>query len=302
LFGVPPANVRVISPHVGGGFGSKGGPWPYVVIAALAARHVGRPVKLAVTRQQMFAVTGYRTPTIQRVRLGANADGRLTAIVHDAFEQSSTITEFAEQTTTPTRVMYAAPHRRTTTGWSGSTSRRRPGCARPASARGCSRWNRRWTSWRSRARSTRSSCGSATSPTWIRRAVWRSAPGTWWRACAREHGGSAGPTGTPRRVRRQDGLLIGTGVAASTYPVYRRPSQATAQAHPDGRFTVRIAAADIGTGARTVLTQIAADTLRTSLDRVRVEIGDSALPTASLAGGSMGTASWAPPWSGPARR
>jgi xanthine dehydrogenase YagR molybdenum-binding subunit len=86
--------------------------------------------------------------------------------------------------------------------------------------------------------------------------------------------------------------VIGTGVAASTYPVYRRLSQATAEVHPDGRFTVRIAAADIGTGARTVLTQIAADTLRTSPDRVRVEIGDSALPTASLAGGSMGTALW----------
>src|SRR5260370_25443595 len=80
----------------------------------MAARAVGRPVKLALTRQQMFAVVGYRTPTIQRIRLGADRDGRLTAIAHDVIEQTSTIREFAEQTAVATRMMYAAPNRRTT--------------------------------------------------------------------------------------------------------------------------------------------------------------------------------------------
>ncbi|MCW2918806.1 MAG: aldehyde oxidase and xanthine dehydrogenase molybdopterin binding protein [Actinomycetia bacterium] len=293
LFGVPPANVRVVSPHVGGGFGSKGGPWPYVVIAALAARHVGRPVKLAVTRQQMFAVTGYRTPTIQRVRLGANVDGRLTAIVHDAFEQSSTITEFAEQTTTPTRVMYAAPHRRTTHRLVRLVVPTPSWLRAPGECPGM---------FALEAAMDELAIACQIDPVELRI---RNEPdvdpesGLAFSsrnlvACLREGArrfGWADRDPTPG-VRRQDGLLIGTGVAASTYPVYRRPSQATAQAHPDGRFTVRIAAADIGTGARTVLTQIAADTLRSSPDRVRVEIGDSALPTASLAGGSMGTASW----------
>ena len=94
LFGLEPAQVRVISPHVGGGFGSKGLPRPNVALAAIAAKVVERPVKVATTRQQMFAYTGYRTPTIQRLRLGADASGRLQAISHEASEQTSRLMEF----------------------------------------------------------------------------------------------------------------------------------------------------------------------------------------------------------------
>jgi xanthine dehydrogenase YagR molybdenum-binding subunit len=94
------------------------------------------------------------------------------------------------------------------------------------------------------------------------------------------------------RSHRDGRWLVGTGVAASTYPAYRSPAQATARAEGDGRFTVQIGAADIGTGARTVLTQIAADALGVGVEDVRVEFGDSALPRAGVAGGSMGTASW----------
>ena len=93
-------------------------------------------------------------------------------------------------------------------------------------------------------------------------------------------------------VRRDGRWLVGTGVASSTYPARRAPSSAFARANADGTFVVGIGAADIGTGARTVLTQVAADALEVPLDRVRVDIGDSALPFAMLAGGSMGTTSW----------
>jgi len=113
-FGLEPDAVRVISPHVGGGFGSKGTPRPHVILAVMAAQAVRRPVKLAVTRQQMFAVTGYRTPTIQRMRLGADRDGRLTAVCHDAIVQTSTVREFGEQAALPSRMMYATANRRTT--------------------------------------------------------------------------------------------------------------------------------------------------------------------------------------------
>jgi len=113
-FGLAADQVRVISPHVGGGFGSKGTPRPHVIVAIMASQALKRPVKLAVTRQQMFAVTGYRTPTIQRMRLAADREGRLVAICHDAIVQSSTIREFAEQAALPSRMMYAAPNRRTT--------------------------------------------------------------------------------------------------------------------------------------------------------------------------------------------
>ncbi|ACZ86664.1 xanthine dehydrogenase family protein molybdopterin-binding subunit [Streptosporangium roseum] len=293
LFGMPPANVRVISPHVGGGFGSKGTPHPHLVLAALAAKQVGRPVKLAVTRQQMFAVTGYRTPTIQRVRLGADAGGRLTAIVHEAFEQSSTIKEFAEQTAVPTRMMYAAPARRTThrlvrldvptPSWMRAPGET-PGMFALESAMDELAIACGLDPVELRIRNEPDTDPETGLPFSSRNLV----------ACLREGArrfGWAGRDPAPG-VRRRGRQLVGTGVAASTYPAYRGSSQASARAEPDGRFTVRIAAADIGTGARTVLTQIAADALRAPVDRVRVEIGDSALPTAALAGGSMGTASW----------
>jgi xanthine dehydrogenase YagR molybdenum-binding subunit len=96
--GLDSERVRVISRHVGGAFGQKGSARPHIVVAALAAQATGRPVKLAITRQQMFAFVGYRTPTIQRVRLAADGDGQLTAIGHDVVEQTSTLREFAEQT------------------------------------------------------------------------------------------------------------------------------------------------------------------------------------------------------------
>ena len=105
----------MICPFVGGGFGSKGNPHANVVLAAMAARALpGRAVKLALTRQQMFFLAGYRTPTIQRLQLAADDSGRLTAIAIDVIEQTSKIKEFAEQTGVATRMMYAAPSRRTT--------------------------------------------------------------------------------------------------------------------------------------------------------------------------------------------
>src|SRR5260221_7292328 len=113
-FRLPPERVRVIARYVGGGCGSKGYPHPHVILTVMAAQAAGRPVKLALTRQQMFALVGYRTPTIQRIRLGADRDGRLTAIAHDVVEQTATIHEFTEQTAVATRMMYAGPNRRTT--------------------------------------------------------------------------------------------------------------------------------------------------------------------------------------------
>ena len=113
-FELPPERVRVIAPYVGGGFGSKGFTHPHVLLAVMAAQVAKRPAKLALTRQQMFAVAGYRTPTIQRIRLGAERDGRLAAIAHDVVEQTNALNEFTEQAAVATRMMYAAPNRRTT--------------------------------------------------------------------------------------------------------------------------------------------------------------------------------------------
>src|SRR5436190_3421966 len=272
VFELPPERVRVISRHVGGGFGSKGTPRPQMILAAMAARMVERPVKVAVTRQQMFAVVGYRTPTIQRLRLGASADGRLTAISHEVVEQTSTVREFAEQTAVCTRVMYAAPNRRTghrvaqldvpTPSWMRAPGEC-PGMFALESAM------------------DELAVAAGLDPVQLRI---RNEPdvepesGKQWStrglvACLRE---GAERFGWAERdpepaLRREGRWLVGTGVASSTYPARRRPAQALASVRPaggatesdaaDANYLVQIAAADIGTGARTVLTQIAADAL-----------------------------------------
>ncbi|WP_214417168.1 xanthine dehydrogenase family protein molybdopterin-binding subunit [Sphaerisporangium fuscum] len=293
LFGMPPAHVRVISPYVGGGFGSKGRPHPHVVLAALTAKQVGRPVKLAVTRREMFAVTGYRTPTIQRVRLGAERDGRLLAIVHDACEQSSSIAEYVEESAACSRMMYAAPNRRTTQRLVRLDVPTPSWMRAPGEAQGM-------YALESAMDELAVACGVDPIELRVRNEP-ETDPGTGLPfssrnlvACLREGARRFGWAERDPRpgVRRSGSTLIGTGVAASTYPVFLAPSRASARAEPDGRFTVDIAAADIGTGAKTVLTQIAADALRVPCDRVTLRIGDSALPAATLAGGSMGTASW----------
>jgi xanthine dehydrogenase YagR molybdenum-binding subunit len=293
LFELEPERVRVISEHVGGGFGSKGTLRPQAVLAAVAAHFVERPVKVALTRQQLFSMVGYRTPTIQRVRLGAARDGRLRAIGHDVFEQTSTVREFAEQTAVATRMMYAAPDRLTTHRLVALDVPTPSWMRAPGECPGM-------YALESAMDELAIACGL--DPIELRivnepeRDPEKDIP---WSsrslvACLREGARRFGWEGRdPTPGARRDGRwLVGTGVAASTYPAYRAPSQATARLDADGGFTVQIAAADIGTGARTVLTQIAADALGVDPAQVRMEIGDSDFGQAALAGGSMGTASW----------
>ena len=263
---------------------------PHAILAALAARAAGRPVKVALTRQQMFELTGYRTPTIQRVALGADASGRLTAIAHEVVEQTAIRTEFAEQTAACTRVMYATPAMRTAhrlarlnvppPSWMRAPGET-PGRYALESAMDELAYAAGLDPVELRIRNEPAAEPDSGLPFSSRNLV----------ACLREGARRFGWAGRdPRPGLRRDGRwLTGAGVAASIYPARRQPSRAAALAR-DGGFVVRIAAADIGTGARTALTQIAAETLATSPDRVRVELGDSDLPQAWLAGGSMGTA------------
>jgi xanthine dehydrogenase YagR molybdenum-binding subunit len=292
VLGLPPDRVRVIAPHVGGAFGSKLKTGQHAILAALAARAVGRPVKVALTRQQMFELTGYRTPTIQRLQLGADAHGRLTAVTHDVVEQTAIRTEFAEQTAVSTRVMYASPAMRTTHRLARLNVPAPLWMRAPGATQGM---------YALESAIDELAAAAGIDPVELRI---RNEPATEpdsglpfssrnLIACLREGARQFGWADRDPRpgIRREGRWLAGTGVAASTHPARRRASQATAAAE-DGGFVVRIAAADIGTGARTALTKIAARALGTSAARVRLELGDSALPPAVYAGGSLGTASW----------
>ncbi len=110
VLGLPKENVRTVSLFLGGGFGCKGSVWPHVMLAAVAARKVGRPVRLELTRQQMFTSVGYRAQTLQRVALGASADGKLSAIIHATTNQTSPYDEFTEKAGVATAILYDAPN------------------------------------------------------------------------------------------------------------------------------------------------------------------------------------------------
>jgi xanthine dehydrogenase YagR molybdenum-binding subunit len=296
LFGLETGQVTVIAPHIGGGFGSKGTPHAHDVLACLAARAVpGRDVKLPLTRQMMFSVAGYRTPTIQRLRLGADADGHLLALAHDVWEQTSRIKEFAEQTAVPSRLMYASRARLTThrlapldvpvPSWMRAPGEN-PGmyaaeCAMDelAIALGLDPIELR-------VRNEPAADPESGLPFSSRNLV----------ACLRQGADRFGWHDRDHRPSRKpgpNGRLAGTGVAASTYPVHRMPgSEAAIDVLADGRFRVRIGAVDIGQGTWTALAQVAADALAVPLERVELQIGDTSLPHATVAGGSSGITTW----------
>ncbi|MBS4754277.1 xanthine dehydrogenase family protein molybdopterin-binding subunit [Nocardioides sp. zg-ZUI104] len=295
MLGLTPEQVRVVAPYVGGGFGSKGEAHSHEMAAALAARTVpGRAVRLAVTRQQMFGMTGYRTATISHLTLGAEADGALTALEHRVAEQTSRIREFAEQTASPSRMMYAAPARRTShrlaqldvtvPSWMRAPGEM-PGMYAQevamdelAVATGMDPIDVR----RRNDTATDPETGLPFNERRLMECFDRGAERFGWteRAAA------------PRATRDGD-WWVGLGVASATYPAMRSPgNRARVRALEGGRYAVAIGAVDIGTGARTVLAQIAADALGVAVESVELEIADTLLPSASVAGGSSGTSSW----------
>ncbi|MFD8707832.1 xanthine dehydrogenase family protein molybdopterin-binding subunit [Kitasatospora sp. NPDC059648] len=294
VFGLDEARVRVVCPYVGGGFGSKGQPHVNVVLAAMAARALpGRPVRLALTRQQMFSLVGYRTPTIQRCRLGADRDGTITALAVDVVELTSRIKEFAEQSGVPARMMYASPNRRTThrlaaldvpvPSWMRAPGEC-PGMFGPEVAMDELAERLGLDPVELRIRNEPAVEPGSGKPFSSRNLV----------GCLREGAVRFGWSERDPRpgVRRRGDWLVGTGVAASTYPVSRMPKSTATIRREGERYVVEIGAADLGTGTWTTLAQIAADALGVTVALVDVRIGDTDYPVASVAGGSSGMTTW----------
>jgi len=304
LFGLVPEDVHVSAPFVGGGFGSKGVVHAPTVLAVMAARAVpGRPVKLALSRQQMFTLGGHRAPTIQRVRLGADADGTLVACSHDVWQHTSRVKEFVEQAGSISRMMYAAPNRRMTHRLApldvpAQSWMRAPGKAPGSYALECAMDELAvelgLDPIELRVRNDPPTDPDSGLPWSSRNLV----------ACLREGAerfGWAGRSPTPGSHR--DGRwLLGTGVAGAAYPPESTPgSKAQIEVLPAGRYAVRIGAIDIGTGTWTALTQVAAEALGVAVEQIALEIGDTALPYSHVPGGSSGINSWGSTLYGAAR-
>ncbi len=297
-FGLKPESVRVVTPHVGGGFGSKGGTWGHVVITAIAAQLTKRPVKLALTRQMMFNSVGLRQRNRQHLRLAATKDGKLTAIEHQTTSHSSISSEFLEPCGDGTKIMYDTPNSRVSyrvvpMNIIIPTYQRAPGKAPGSfaleSAMDELAYQLKLDPIEFRLRNEPAKDPSNGKP-WSSRSVVE---------CLKK---GAEVFGWSRRKmepkqNRQGNYLIGYGVAAATYPSRQSETSAiiklTRGGGGDLRASVELAASDLGTGTHTILAQTAADGLGLPIGKIGVRIGDSNLPPAAGSVGSIGAASFA---------
>jgi xanthine dehydrogenase YagR molybdenum-binding subunit len=288
---IPPENVRIITRYIGGGFGNK---LPYYVdatLAALGARMLRRPVKVAMTRPQVFNTTTHRSASEQRVRLGADRDGKLTAYGQDAVVQSARFDTFTEPVSLAARSLYAAPnrltrHRRAGLDLPRSDSMRAPGDAIGLLALECAM--------------DELAEALALDPVELRLRNDTQIEPEQHKPFSSRHLAEALREGAARfgwdkRVAKpasvRDGpWLVGMGVASAIRGDILQHASARARLESDGRLTVELAMTDIGTGSYTILTQIAAETMELPVDRVTVRLGDTNFPPTDGSGGSWGAA------------
>jgi xanthine dehydrogenase YagR molybdenum-binding subunit len=289
---IPVENVRLISPFIGGGFGGKLWVNADAILAAIASRQLERPVKTALTRQQIFHVTTHRSDTIQRVRLGTDRNGRILAIGHDVFSGNLSSEQTYEGAALQTRTLYAGANRLTRHRLAPldipvASSMRAPGESVGLMALECAMdelaENLNLDPIELRVRNEPSEDPEQHIPYSSRHLV----------ACMQDGARRFGwdkRNAKPGQVR--DGRwLVGMGMAAASRGNPLQRSRANVRLNPDGTATVRMAMTDIGTGTYTILAQIAAEMLGLPTDRIRVELGDTSFPEAAGSGGSWGAGS-----------
>jgi xanthine dehydrogenase YagR molybdenum-binding subunit len=292
VLGIEPEKVRIMSYFVGGGFGCKGSAWSHVPLAAIAARHVNRPVKLVLGRTQMYGPVGFRPETIQQVSLGATRDGKLTALRHTGTTQTSSFDEYIEPVAKSARMIYACPnietsHRLVPLDQGTPTYMRAPGEA-PGSFALESAMDELAYALDIDPVELRLRNHADSDPT--KGLPWSSKSLIQCYKLGAEKFGWQKRNPQPRSMR--DGnYLIGWGMATATYPTNRSPASAIAQIMADGTAVVQSGSQDIGTGTYTVMTQVAADALGLPVEKVRFELGDTKMPETPVSGGSQTAAS-----------
>src|SRR5882757_3106943 len=289
---IPAENVRLISPFIGGGFGGKLWVNADAILAAIASRQLKRPVKTALTRQQIFHVTTHRSNTVQRVRLGTDREGRILAIGHDVFSGNLPSEQTYEGAALQTRTLYAGANRLTRHRLAPldipiASSMRAPGESVGLMALECAMDELAekldLDPIELRMRNEPSEDPEKHIPYSSRHLV----------ACMQEGARRFGwDKRNPKPGELRDGRwLVGIGMAAATRGNPLLLSKANVRLDPTGTCTVRMAMTDIGTGTYTILAQIAAEMLGLPTERIRVELGDTSFPQAAGSGGSWGAGS-----------
>jgi xanthine dehydrogenase YagR molybdenum-binding subunit len=292
LFGVAPQDIEIRSLFVGGGFGSKGIALGPTALGVMAARLTGRPVKLVLRRDQMFGPVGHRAPTRQTLRLGADADGALTAISHHTKTASSTFDDFFEPASNASHTLYASPaiatsHEGVRLDTGTPLFMRAPGEAPGSAALECAideiaeACGMDPLAFRLKNYAeVEPMSGKPFSSKALRECYAQGAERFGWARRPRK----------PRQVRDENGLLVGWGLGTATFPAIMFKGHARATIHRDGRGVMEIGAHDMGQGASTALAQIAADSLGLNIDEIAFRYGATGLPDAGIAGGSAHTA------------
>jgi xanthine dehydrogenase YagR molybdenum-binding subunit len=292
LFGISPDKIHIRSPFLGGGFGSKGFISGPQVLGVMAARMVGKPVKLVLRREQMYGPVGHRAPTRQTLRIGADSDGKLTALDHRTKTTSSTFDDFFEPASDISHTLYASSaiatsHEAVRVDTGTPLFMRAPGEATGSIA------------LESAIDEMAEACGM--DPLAFRlknyaevepisgKPFSSKALRDCYRQGAERFGWERRPL-APRQTRDHDGLLVGWGVGTATFPALMFQAEAKATLRRDGGGVMEIGAHDMGQGAWTALAQIAADSLGLDIDQVEFRSGTSDLPDGGIAGGSAHTA------------
>jgi len=295
MLGIPPEKVKLISLYIGGGFGSKGFSWPNTVMTAMAAKLVNRPVKLSLSRQQMFTNAGRRTQTIQKISLGTDNTGKLNAIKHATISETSFVDEFVETAGVATTMLYSSEN----ADISHSIVRLNKGTPCPMRAPGEAPGV-----YALEAAMDELAYKLKMDPVQLRQLNYADAEeqkhlqfsSKNLKECYQRGADAIGwSQRNPKPASMREGnYLIGYGMATATYPANRSASTAKATIFPDGHAEILCGTQDIGTGTYTIMTQLAADSLGLPIDKVKVKLGDSDYPKGANSGGSQVTASVGP--------
>src|SRR5438477_1837484 len=295
MFGLPQEHVRVITKFVGSGFGSKLWPWTHCSLAAAAARQLGMPVKIVVSRKMMFQTVGHRPRTQQRVRLGASADGKLVSLQHNYVCHQAILDNYHEDCGETTAFLYSVPNLRVEFG------RARRNVGSPTSMRGPGAVPGLYA--------TESAMNELADQLKIDPVQFRiiNEPKTdeslgipfssrHMLECLQLGGEKFGWSKRTPEVgsMKRDGLTLGWGMAGCTWMAARFPAEAIVHLRDDGTVRVACGTQDIGTGTYTKLAQIVAQKTGVPLDKIEVALGDTSLPPGPISGGSMATASVIP--------
>jgi len=295
MLGVPTENVRVITEFLGSGFGGKLWPWPHTLLAAAAARDLGKPIKLVVTRQMMFHDVGHRAQTQQRMRLGAMRDGKLVSLQQDYIYHRALLSDYKEECGEATGFLYSTPNLAVTAAFAernvgSATSMRGPGAVPGLFA--------------VESAMDELALALAMDPVQLRL---RNEPAIdesknvpfssrHLKECLTVGADKFGWSQRNANIgsMRKDGLVLGWGMAACSWIAARFAAQASVILNDDGSVRVASGTQDIGTGTYTVIAQMVAELIGVDIAKVKVVIGDSSLPPGPISGGSMATASLIP--------